>query len=126
MLPKQEKGYAPFYLMFNSLVLWIIIVSYYSYIFYVTAKVLSIKWNIVPIFSYFESNKNFSTYLGRIGNKDMREKIPTLCRNTYIVGYGVLNTYYSLPPRESRFNLSLLLSKIIHNGTVKLNESSPQ
>jgi len=49
------------------------------------------------------------TYLGRIGNKDPREKIPTLRRNTNIVGYGVLNTNYSLPTRESEFKFSSTL-----------------
>jgi len=41
------------------------------------------------------------TYLCRVSNKDSREKIPTLRRNTNIVGYGVLNTNYSLPTRDS-------------------------
>lgn len=48
------------------------------------------------------------TYLGRISNKNRRDKMPALLRNTNVVGYGVLNTHNSLPTRESEFNLAAI------------------
>lgn len=49
-----------------------------------------------------------NTYLCRIGNKNTRDKMSALLGNTYIVGYGVLNTHNSLPTRESEFKLAAI------------------
>ena len=53
-------------------------------------------------------NRINNTYLGRIGNKNTRYKMPTLLRDTYVVGYGILNTHNSLPTRESEFKLAAM------------------
>ena len=53
-------------------------------------------------------NRINNTYLGRIGNKNTRDKMPTLLRDTHVVGYGVLNTHNSLPTRESEFKLAAM------------------
>jgi len=51
---------------------------------------------------------NGKKYLGGICNENARKELPTICRNTYIIGYRVLNADYSLLEIRKKKKFSLL------------------
>lgn len=58
-------------------------------------------------------------HLRGIGNKNMRKKMSTICRNSHVVGYSVLNTHYSLSRNNDYALVSREKQKIIQEYTIR-------